>query len=104
MSRGHRIDTPDSAFASASGRAQPMGQVAARTVLGHDERFDAVPFFWSQHYDTAIKYVGRCCSFRNLSNRAGRSTVRMHRHCRSRRTHTRGRGDQPRSRDVWPRR
>jgi len=27
-------------------------------MLGRRERFDAVPFFWSQHYDVAIKYVG----------------------------------------------
>ena len=38
--------------------AQRQGQVAARNILGHGESFDAVPFFWSQHYDIAIKYVG----------------------------------------------
>ncbi|HEX5327164.1 MAG TPA: oxidoreductase C-terminal domain-containing protein, partial [Acetobacteraceae bacterium] len=27
-------------------------------MLGRRERFDAVPFFWSQHYDTTISYVG----------------------------------------------
>jgi hypothetical protein len=27
-------------------------------MLGHRERFDAVPFFWSQHYDVTIHYVG----------------------------------------------
>jgi 3-phenylpropionate/trans-cinnamate dioxygenase ferredoxin reductase subunit len=27
-------------------------------MLGRRERFDAVPFFWSQHYDTVINYVG----------------------------------------------
>ena len=27
-------------------------------MLGHREEFDAVPFFWSQHYDIPINYVG----------------------------------------------
>ena len=27
-------------------------------MLGRRERFDAVPFFWSQHYDATIDYVG----------------------------------------------
>jgi apoptosis-inducing factor 3 len=35
-----------------------QGQTAARNMLGARERFDAVPFFWSQHYDATINYVG----------------------------------------------
>jgi NADPH-dependent 2,4-dienoyl-CoA reductase/sulfur reductase-like enzyme len=38
--------------------AQRQGQTAARNMLGQRESFDAVPFFWSQHYDVPINYVG----------------------------------------------
>jgi apoptosis-inducing factor 3 len=38
--------------------AQRQGQAAAQNILGLDRRFDAVPFFWSQHYDISINYVG----------------------------------------------
>jgi hypothetical protein len=27
-------------------------------MLGGQEKFDTVPFFWSQHYDVPITYVG----------------------------------------------
>ena len=38
--------------------AQRQAQTAARNMLRRRERFDAVPFFWSQHYDVTIRYVG----------------------------------------------
>jgi NADPH-dependent 2,4-dienoyl-CoA reductase/sulfur reductase-like enzyme len=38
--------------------AERQGQTAALNMLGHRETFAAVPFFWSQHYDIPINYVG----------------------------------------------
>jgi NAD(P)H-nitrite reductase large subunit len=38
--------------------AERQGQVAARNMLGAREVFDMAPFFWSQHYDVPINYVG----------------------------------------------
>ncbi len=38
--------------------AQRQGQTAARNMLGQRERFEAVPFFWSKHYDLSIRYTG----------------------------------------------
>ena len=38
--------------------AERQGQVAARNMLNQHKAFDAVPFFWSQHYDVQINYIG----------------------------------------------
>jgi NADPH-dependent 2,4-dienoyl-CoA reductase/sulfur reductase-like enzyme len=38
--------------------AQRQGQAIARMILGDRSPFTDVPFFWSQHYDVSINYVG----------------------------------------------
>jgi NADPH-dependent 2,4-dienoyl-CoA reductase/sulfur reductase-like enzyme/nitrite reductase/ring-hydroxylating ferredoxin subunit len=38
--------------------AERQGQTAALNMMGEPTKFDAVPFFWSQHYDVPINYVG----------------------------------------------
>ncbi len=38
--------------------AERQGQTVAKNMLGQRKKFDAVPFFWSQHYDVPINYVG----------------------------------------------
>ncbi|MRG57484.1 Rieske 2Fe-2S domain-containing protein [Phyllobacterium sp. SYP-B3895] len=43
--------------------AERQGQVAALNMLGQQQKFEAVPFFWSQHYDIPINYVGHAESW-----------------------------------------
>jgi NADPH-dependent 2,4-dienoyl-CoA reductase/sulfur reductase-like enzyme/nitrite reductase/ring-hydroxylating ferredoxin subunit len=46
--------------------AERMGQTAAKNMLGMREPFDYVPFFWSQHYDIPINYVGHAENWDSL--------------------------------------
>jgi NADPH-dependent 2,4-dienoyl-CoA reductase/sulfur reductase-like enzyme/nitrite reductase/ring-hydroxylating ferredoxin subunit len=47
--------------------AERQGQTAALNMLGVREKFDAVPFFWSQHYDIPINYVGHAETWDELT-------------------------------------
>ena len=38
--------------------AERQGQTAARNILGARESFGVPPFFWSNHFDLHIRYVG----------------------------------------------
>ncbi len=38
--------------------AQRQGQVAAANMLGRALPYDDVPFFWTKHFDLAIRYLG----------------------------------------------
>jgi apoptosis-inducing factor 3 len=58
--------------------AERQGATAAFNLLGQRVAFDAVPFFWSQHYDVPINYVGHAESWDEIAvdgNIAGRDCV-----------------------------
>jgi NADPH-dependent 2,4-dienoyl-CoA reductase/sulfur reductase-like enzyme/nitrite reductase/ring-hydroxylating ferredoxin subunit len=43
--------------------AERQGQAAARNLLGERQEFADVPFFWSNHFDLGISYVGHSEKF-----------------------------------------
>ena len=47
--------------------AERQGQTAAVNMLGGRQKFDTVPFFWSQHYDVPINYVGHAETWDELA-------------------------------------
>jgi NADPH-dependent 2,4-dienoyl-CoA reductase/sulfur reductase-like enzyme len=46
--------------------AERQGQTAALNMMGERTPFRAVPFFWSQHYDVPINYVGHAEGWDNI--------------------------------------
>jgi NADPH-dependent 2,4-dienoyl-CoA reductase/sulfur reductase-like enzyme/nitrite reductase/ring-hydroxylating ferredoxin subunit len=46
--------------------AERHGQAVARAMLGLGSAFRDVPFFWSQHYDAVISYVGHAPSWEGV--------------------------------------
>jgi NADPH-dependent 2,4-dienoyl-CoA reductase/sulfur reductase-like enzyme len=46
--------------------AERQGQTAAKNMLGQRTPFAEVPFFWSQHYDVPINYVGHAAKWDKL--------------------------------------
>jgi NADPH-dependent 2,4-dienoyl-CoA reductase/sulfur reductase-like enzyme len=47
--------------------AERQGQTAARNMLGAGEKFTTVPYFWSQHYDFPINYIGHAQSWDEIA-------------------------------------
>jgi apoptosis-inducing factor 3 len=46
--------------------AERQGQVAALNMMGHRQSYDAVPFFWTKHFDLSIRYVGHAANWDEL--------------------------------------
>jgi NADPH-dependent 2,4-dienoyl-CoA reductase/sulfur reductase-like enzyme len=62
--------------------AQRQGQVAARNILGQRAKYDAVPFFWSQHYDVSINYVGHAAKWDSTEMDGSLGALAAARNCR----------------------
>lgn len=47
--------------------AESHGQNVAKNIMGSNEPFTRAPFFWSQHYDFSIRYVGHAEKWDDVS-------------------------------------
>ena len=46
--------------------AERQGQYAAQNMLGAREPYDDIPFFWTVHFGTEIRYVGHASKFEQV--------------------------------------
>jgi NADPH-dependent 2,4-dienoyl-CoA reductase/sulfur reductase-like enzyme/nitrite reductase/ring-hydroxylating ferredoxin subunit len=49
--------------------AEAQGQHAARSMLGAEDPYEVVPFFWTMHFGSSVKYVGYAPSFEKIAYR-----------------------------------
>jgi NADPH-dependent 2,4-dienoyl-CoA reductase/sulfur reductase-like enzyme len=54
--------------------AERQGQAAARSLLGRGQPYRQPPFFWSQHYDVQLSYIGHAGSWDRIESRGSLET------------------------------
>jgi NADPH-dependent 2,4-dienoyl-CoA reductase/sulfur reductase-like enzyme len=51
--------------------AQRQGQAAARSILGRDEPYRDVPFFWTSHFGVSVSWVGHAAHWDTVATETG---------------------------------
>ena len=59
--------------------AERQGQIAALNMMGVPTPFRSAPFFWSQHYDVPINYVGHAEKWDSIDIEGDRHEARLRR-------------------------